>query len=121
MNFKSISRHSLLGCTALATLALLPGQAMAQDANENVGLEEIIVTAQKREQSVQDVPIAVTAVSEETLQANRISTVNDLSSFAPGMIVNPSPGGIQVPSLHHAWPAELRRRRRVRQAGFDLS
>jgi iron complex outermembrane receptor protein len=78
----------------------LPTVAAAQEAPaEQVGLTEIIVTAQKREQSVQDVPIAVTAVTQETLQANRITTVNDLGSIAPGVTVRPSAGGIQVPSF----------------------
>ena len=99
MKYQSATRRSLLTCTALATVALLPGQALAQDATENIGLEEIIVTAQKREQSVQDVPIAVTAVSEESLKANRIFTVNDLSSIAPGVTVRPSAGGVSVPSF----------------------
>ena len=99
MNYQSVTRCALLGCSALATVALLPGQALAQDAEENRGLEEIIVTAQKREQSVQDVPIAVTAVTQETLKANRIFTVNDLSSIAPGVTVRPSAGGVSVPSF----------------------
>ncbi len=99
MNFQSVTRRSLLTCTALATVAILPGQAMAQSTGENVGLEEIIVTAQKREQSVQDVPIAVTAVTQETLKANRIFTVNDLGSIAPGLTVRPSAGGVNVPAF----------------------
>ncbi len=99
MNYQSVTRRSLLGCTALVSAAFLPGQALAQNAEENFGLEDIIVTAQKREQSVQDVPIAVTAVSEETLRANRITTVGDLSAIAPGVIVRPSAGGIQTPAF----------------------
>ena len=97
MKFASI-RASLL-VSAAAVGAFSATSAFAQGAEDNGGLEEIIVTAQKREQSVQDVPIAVTAVSEETLQANRITTVNDLSSVAPGVIVKPSAGGIQVPTF----------------------
>ena len=94
MKYQSVTRSGLLACTALASVAMLPGQALAQDAEENIGLEEIIVTAQKREQSVQDVPIAVTAVTQETLKANRIFTVNDLGSIAPGLTVRPSAGGV---------------------------
>jgi iron complex outermembrane receptor protein len=83
--------------TTTALTVITPAIAQEATANTNGGLEEIVVTAQKREQSVQDVPIAVTAVTQETLQANRITNVNDLSSIAPGVIVKPSAGGIQVP------------------------
>ena len=83
-----------------AATVLLPSTAYAQAAEgSSVGLEEIVVTAQKREQSVQDVPIAITAVTQQTLEANRIQTVNDLSSIAPGVTVRPSAGGISVPSF----------------------
>jgi len=90
-------KTKLLTTSIFAACAMAPAAAMAQ--SDSGGLEEIIVTAQKREQSVQDVPIAVTAVTQETLTANRISTVNDLSSIAPGVTVRPSAGGIQVPSF----------------------
>ncbi|MEY2927652.1 MAG: hypothetical protein RL367_2129 [Pseudomonadota bacterium] len=98
-------RTGLLACTALASTVLMNGAAWAQTpapaaaAEDTGGLKEIIVTAQKREQNVQDVPIAVTALTQESLQANRITTVNDLSSIAPGVSVRPSPGGIGVPTF----------------------
>ena len=98
MNFTAFKSSLLLGAASVGAFSAAPAFAQdAQSSDDNGGLAEIIVTAQKREQSVQDVPIAVTAVSEETLQANRITTVNDLSSIAPGVIVKPSAGGIQVP------------------------
>jgi iron complex outermembrane receptor protein len=100
MDMHFLARKPLLASTALAAVLGLPGQALAQaTASENGGLEEIVVTAQKREQSLQDVPIAVTAVTQENLQANRIYTVNDLSAIAPGVTVKPSAGGISTPSF----------------------
>jgi iron complex outermembrane receptor protein len=99
MKAYSISRNSLLASTAIAMAAWLPAAAHAQQAEGSAGLEEIVVTAQKREQSMQDVPIAITAVTAENLQANRIFTVNDLSSIAPGVTVKPSAGGISTPSF----------------------
>ncbi|MBV1687617.1 TonB-dependent receptor [Novosphingobium sp. G106] len=99
MNAYSLSRKSLLASTAIAVAAWVPAVAHAQQAEGSVGLEEIVVTAQKREQSLQDVPIAVTAVTQENLQANRIFTVNDLSAVAPGVTVKPSAGGISTPSF----------------------
>ena len=101
MNTKSIIRSGLMVCTALASMGVLSAPAFAQSAggSNETQLEEIIVTAQKREQSVQDVPIAVTAVTAESLKANRIFSVNDLSSIAPGVTVRPSAGGVGVPSF----------------------
>jgi len=98
MKGKLPSRLVLSLSTALSGLMLLPEGAFAQDGSTG-GLEEIVVTAQKREQSLQDVPIAVTAVTEENIQANRIFSVNDLSSIAPGLVVKPSPGGNSVPAF----------------------
>jgi iron complex outermembrane receptor protein len=89
----------LLVGTAIVSM-MVPCAAYAQSADSNEGgLAEIIVTAQKREQSVQDIPIAVSALTQETLEANRIMTVNDLSSFSPGLTVRPSSGGIQTPAF----------------------
>ncbi|MBV1690396.1 TonB-dependent receptor [Novosphingobium sp. G106] len=93
-------RMGLLVSSALATSTLGAGAARAQSAAaESGGLEEIVVTAQKREQSLQDVPIAVTALTENTLQVNRVSSVSDLSGLAPGVIVRTAAGGSQLPSF----------------------
>lgn len=100
MKASGIARLGLVACTALGSTLAMPQMALAQSSDDGYGgLTEIIVTAQKREQSVQDVPIAVTAVTADTLAANRIMTVNDLGSIAPGVSVRPSAGGIQVPSF----------------------
>ena len=59
-------------------------------ATENQGsatVEEIVVTAQKREQSLQDVPIVVTAVSEQQLQDAGVRDIKDLTVLTPGVTV----------------------------------
>ncbi|MFC3173730.1 TonB-dependent receptor [Novosphingobium bradum] len=91
----------MLACSAITSLLLVPGAALAQGVGtDSEGrLEEIVVTAQKREQSMQDVPIAITALTQETLQANRITTVNDLSSIAPGVSVRQTTGGTSTPAF----------------------
>lgn len=72
----------------------------AQDIDEgSTGLQDIIVTAQKREQSLQDVPIAVTALNNEALQANRIVSVSDLSGLAPGFTVSATAGAQKSPQF----------------------
>lgn len=83
MNHKaSILRRSLLTMLSVSGAATLPEYASAADA-----LEEVIVTAQRREQSMQDVPVAVTAFSEEALKVNRITDVYDLGSMVPNLTV----------------------------------
>jgi iron complex outermembrane receptor protein len=94
-----VTRACLLVSTALGGVAIFPIQGWAQGQGGNGGLEEIVVTAQKREQVLQDVPIAITAFTEESLEANRITTVNDLSGLAPGLTVRPSAGGISTPAF----------------------
>ena len=58
------------------------GPAMAQDQQT---LEEIVVTAQKREQNVQDVPIAISAFSGDMLQSKSIGDIGALTRFAPNV------------------------------------
>jgi len=58
-----------------------------------LALEEVIVTAQKREQTVADTPIAVTAITSETLNDLGILTLQDLSNFTPSMSYQETAGG----------------------------
>ena len=93
-------RSALLACTAMAATGFMPGQAFAQGAEgDSGGLEEIVVTAQKREQNLQDVPIAVTAITGDALTTNRVTSVSDLTGLAPGVIVRTAAGGSQLPSF----------------------
>ena len=70
---------------ASVLIALQCGQAYAQD---NRQFDEVIVTAQKRAQSLQDVPIAVTAISGADLELSETNTIKDLAETVPGFTVN---------------------------------
>ena len=78
------SRQLLLrsGAAALAA-ALCAGPAFAQDKGEDDS-KEIIVTAQKREQALTDVPIAIQAFSGEQLEEQGTKELNDLIESIPG-------------------------------------
>ncbi|WP_428409252.1 TonB-dependent receptor [Hyphococcus sp.] len=76
--------HRVLLCSA--ALSALAVNAAAQ-TNDDPFRDEIIVYTQKREQSVQDVPIAVTAYSEEQLKALGVQQFDDLADFVPGLEV----------------------------------
>lgn len=69
--------------------ALLSTPAFAQDApaEDTAGLEEIVVTAQKREENLQNVPVAVTALSAEVIANNRIADFSDLTRAAPSLTI----------------------------------
>ena len=65
----------------ISGLFLVLGNAQAQV------LEEVIVTAQKREQGIQDVGIAITAFSGDQLRDLGISTPDELDQHVPGLMV----------------------------------
>jgi iron complex outermembrane receptor protein len=71
--------------TVAALTATLPIVATAQGSSPM--LEEIVVTAQKRAQSLQDVPIAITAFSQEMLQNQNIFDVLDLQKSVPSLTI----------------------------------
>lgn len=84
----SVMRLLAASVSAAGIVGIFNSPALAQTADQAAdkgGLADIVVTAQKREQRLQDVPVAVTAITQDTLQANRIHNVSDISSIAPGL------------------------------------
>lgn len=105
----------LLGATALSGACLFPTAAQAQDSgaaqsvpaqptsgdqssqkppatpdqqdatSQNSGIADIIVTAEKRAEGLQNVPIAITAVSGSTLEKAGVKTVGDLTQLTPSL------------------------------------
>ncbi len=58
-------------------------------ANENsLILEEVIVTAERKESNLQEVPIAVSSLSQEQLEANQVNDIGDLQSLVPNLSVH---------------------------------
>ncbi|MBB4839979.1 iron complex outermembrane receptor protein [Sphingomonas kyeonggiensis] len=87
--------------TAICAAALLwSGQAWAQSTTTSAetgagggngqaaGVEEIVVTAQRREQSLQDVPISVNVFSAATLDALGAQSAGDIDTFTPGLTID---------------------------------
>lgn len=74
---------------AVAMGALLPAIAQAQDAGtEVVTSNDIIVTAQRREENLQDVPIAVTVFDDKERDRLGIRTITDMANVTPGLSFN---------------------------------
>ena len=77
-------RHSLWIAPLTFAIAA-PGYAQSSAPDERLALEEIVVTARKREENLQDVPIAVTAISAEALQREGVQDVQDLIERDPSL------------------------------------
>src|SRR5271154_2944876 len=67
--------------------AVAAGSSWAQQAANPPVLSEIIVTAQKREQNIQDVPISVIALSAQQLKDGGVTDVKNLQALVPGLTV----------------------------------
>ncbi|MGB0919893.1 MAG: TonB-dependent receptor [Alphaproteobacteria bacterium] len=75
-----------------AALAVMPVWALAQEEQADTAMEpqqqelrldEIVVTAQKRAENIQDVPLSISAVGGETLREKSIEDVNELGNYTP--------------------------------------
>jgi len=87
----------LLGALIASCLLSLYASAQtaptsAGDVNGNTGtdLQEIVVTAQRREQKIQSVPIAITAISGAELEVERVEDNYGLVALTPALTVNRS-------------------------------
>src|ERR1700733_2947607 len=81
-------RQLLCGALVVSTSVLsLTAEADTQVAapTADVGLEEIVVTAQKRSQSLSDVPVSVTALTGAELVDKGINDIQDLAKVTPGL------------------------------------
>ena len=91
MSRKTISLRAFLvaGASVLAcAVAVQPAVAQtagAPAADEGTTLEELVVTAEKREQSLQDVPVAVSAYTSAKRDIVGITGIQDFVNFTPGM------------------------------------
>jgi iron complex outermembrane receptor protein len=81
-------RKLLLASVALGSFITFSHNAAAQEAQAEdaaIGSGEIIVTAQRREERLRDVPMAISAFSGEALQSQGINTTKDLTLVTPGL------------------------------------
>jgi iron complex outermembrane recepter protein len=86
----------LAGCCAATILA--PTVAFAQDgaADADGGIEDIVVTAQKREEVLQNVPLAVTALDANLLDQSGVRDASGLTALVPNVAVRPFNNSIIV-------------------------
>lgn len=91
-NFFTRSSAVLLSSTILAT----SGTALAQEANDGDDAD-IVVTASKREENLQDVPMAISAIGTERLEELQVKELSDVVKFLPSVTIqSAAPGFSQV-------------------------
>ena len=89
---RNLYTKGLAALTLTTALTAMSTPALAQ-------LDEIIVTAQKKSENLQDVPIAIQAFDIKALENNRIEGIEDIGQFTPGVYVTPNPAdnnGVRV-------------------------
>lgn len=80
-------------CASLApVLAAQSSLAISADVAAGSRLNEIVVTARKQEESILDVPVAVTAFSAEDIESMGLSNLNELAHLVPGFALDPGLG-----------------------------
>src|SRR3984893_12755960 len=91
-----INKAAVCSFAAVAAIYLaLPGVGKAANAAEDSAgaLEDIVVTAQRRSESLQSVPISVTALDSSTIQSMGLTRLSDLAREVPGLnVVSSGPG-----------------------------
>ena len=82
-------RHRLALAAAAACSLPVSGPAVAAEAGAQAGtIEQVIVTARRREESLQDVPVAITALTADQLLEQNVRTLEDMTAYAPNIKVN---------------------------------
>lgn len=92
MRYFKKSNRAILAASVLA--AIQPAASLA--AENSLALEEIVVTAQKREQNLQDVPVAIQAVLGDEMRASGIEKMETLAPTIPALHVSEAFGGDQI-------------------------
>jgi iron complex outermembrane receptor protein len=98
------TRRSALACSAgtvllAAMAASAPGSAWAQEktqARESTALSEVVVTASKREENLQDVAASVTAFTSDMRDKTGIITAQQQLNFTPGVTYNPGADRVTI-------------------------
>ncbi|HEU4430899.1 MAG TPA: TonB-dependent receptor, partial [Myxococcota bacterium] len=115
------SRHSLARIFASLALCAFPLGVHSQEsapaepspAIAGTGIEEIVVTARKRAENLQDTPLAVSAISGEALESLGVVDTNDISALAPNAYFTQTSGGtanlaLAIRGVGSAEPALIR-------------
>ncbi len=86
--------------TSLLSHVIAPGVVAALPHAVHAQLEEILVTAQRRETNLQQTPISIQAFTSEELELSGITAGRDLGIMVPNLVANPQGGGVGAPTFY---------------------
>ena len=89
-NSTEVSAGKALLLLAAAAVAALPAQRAHADDTSASGLQEVVVTATRHEESLSKVPISVTALTQESMDQLGIKDFQDVARFTPGVTIDNS-------------------------------
>ncbi|WP_380872127.1 TonB-dependent receptor [Sphingomonas sp. DBB INV C78] len=87
---------------AIAQSSTQPAGAAAQQANEDLppaGLADIVVTARRTSEALQDTPVAVSAFSQQFLETQNVQQIGTIAQFTPNLVVNEQPSSTTAASF----------------------
>lgn len=94
--------------TKVSLYTLVSILAVTAQAPVAYGLDELVVTARKREENLQDVPLAISAFGAETIKQRSISQLEDIAALTPGLTFEDfSNGGFGVPVIRGATQQDI--------------
>lgn len=99
----TVSKKVLLLSTSICVFSTPAfGQDTPQSSPDSAssGIEQIIVTARRTSESLQDVPVSATAFSSTFLESHNVEQVSKIAEFTPNLIVNEQPGSVTAASFY---------------------
>ena len=94
-----------LSILAVAVSMAMSGQVNAQRTT-SAQIEEVVVTAQKREENMQDVAISMSAMDANMIQKTFSRTIDEITGMSPNLVINPILGngtvGVSIRGMQHA-------------------
>lgn len=95
----ALTASLLIPAMAMTSLPTFAQDTAGQQQPRATALEEVIVTARRRQESLQDVPIAITALSDEFMRTNSIGSLNQIRHYAPSLAISNAGNGANTPVI----------------------
>jgi iron complex outermembrane receptor protein len=109
---KSTKQQRALSVAICGAILTLSGQALAQQSGGGYMLEEVLVTAQKRSQSLTDVPISIASMGAEKIEQAAIRELREMADYIPNVEIGGGSGGDGVVTIRGVGSSS-------RNIGFD--